>query len=968
MALVDVKKKLRVIYSIYNHEYLGCLFSAHVVEELGNGSLSLSYQALMPENMSQFAHVMDEGDRRLVRHLDKLTSDEVVAKFGGTVRNVKEFFAKKFNDVVKTTVLRYVDRLMAEAIPMLAGKQLFISDKDGYPARHRVTIVEDQARIRFCFRRTEVETRYFPLVYRNHNRLTVHRRDVALIVENPAWLLLGNEIFTFDQPLDGKKLIPFFTKPYIVVPKATEDKYFRSFAKQIVGNYEVDAEGLRISYVKRDPKFTFRVDGSDNNMVAMELRVQYGNWDLKPDPSKEVEVEVEQKGNDYVFHKIIRNPEAERDVVNYMERLKGGIGLLDMGMMGRQAGLQWLSENVKEIVSNGIEVVQDGKVQSLTFERPQVVLEPVGNPDGKRYDAMAWSSVNETNDWLDIKATVHIAGFMIPFLKFRKHILQGKRDYLLPNGTTAILPEEWFTDYRHLLEIAVEKDDDTLSIRRYQAVVLEISMESNLAYHAKARSLAGIKEVPEMPLPEGLQAELRSYQKQGYDWLGFLRENNLGGILADDMGLGKTLQTLSLLLREKEEGASQPSLVVMPTSLIYNWSAEARKFAPSLRVLAHTGGQRVTDAAEFSKYDLILTTYGLVRSDLEMLASFPFHYLILDESQMIKNPSSKTARAVKDLKARYRLSLTGTPVENTLMDLWSQMSFLNPGLLGGEGFFRDKYIYPIEKFRDTVQTDRLRRLIHPFILRRTKSQVALELPEKIEQVHYCEMSETQADLYVKTKNALRNYLWEIEEGDLGKKKLNILAGLQKLRQIAIHPALVEEGEGMELVESGKFQEYERLLEEVVSSGKKVLVFSQFVRLLTILRKDLDAKGIPICYLDGSTTDRQGEVERFQTDDEVKVFLISLKAGGVGLNLTAAEYVFILDPWWNPAVERQAVDRSHRIGQQKTVFSYKFITKDTIEEKILRLQERKAQLSDDVMSNESEMFKQLNMEDLVDLLS
>ncbi len=950
MGLIDSSKKFKVVYSIYNHEFLGCLFSSHVVQLLENGNLSLAHQALMPENMAQFDHMLDDADRKIVRHLDKLTNDEVVKKFGGTVRNIKEFFSKKFHEEVKATVLRYVDRLMLEAIPMLKGKDLYTSSRDNYPAQNLVQIAEDLAAIRFCFRRSVDDTRYFPLVYRNRLRLSVCRKDAALIVENPAWLLLGNELFTFDQPVDGKKLYPFLNKPYIAVPKSAEDNYFRKFAPQIISAYDVDAEGMRINYVRRDPKFRLVVDASDSKSVSMELRVTYGNHDLKPEPGSPVQVVVEHNENDYVFYKIFRNTDAERDVVNYMERLQGGIGVLSMGMMGRQAGLQWLSDNVQEIVSNGIEVVQDGEVKTLTFERPQIILEP-----------------KDAGDWFDIKAVVHIAGFKIPFIKFRKHILQGRRDFVLPNGSTAILPEEWFTDYRHLLEIAEERDDDTIAIRKYQAVVLDIPLGQNTGLRQKIAEMATVQDIKEYPVPAGLRAELRHYQKEGYNWLGFLQEHHLGGILADDMGLGKTLQTLSLLQREKENGATQPSLVVMPTSLIYNWVAEAQRFTPGLRILVHTGAQRNTDPKYFALNDVVLTTYGLARQDIDMLNKFPWHYLILDESQMIKNPASKTARALKEIMAQHRLSLTGTPVENTLMDLWSQMTFLNPGLLGTESFFRDFYIQPIEKFRDMGRTEKLRKLIHPFILRRTKSQVATELPPKVEQVHYCEMTEPQQKLYDETKNAYRNYLMEIGEEDFGKKKLNILAGLQKLRQIAIHPHLVEEGQHLELGDSGKFQEYERLLEEVISKGAKVLVFSQFVRLLKILRTDLDTKGVNYCYLDGSTTNRQDVVEQFQTDPNVQVFLISLKAGGVGLNLTAAEYVFILDPWWNPAVERQAVDRSHRIGQTETVFSYKFITKDTIEEKIILLQQKKFQLSEDVISVEKDLFKKLDMGDLVELL-
>lgn len=950
MSLIDSSKKFRVVYSIYNHEYLGCLFSSHVVQELDNGNLSLSHQALMPENMAQFSHLMDDEDRAIVRHLDKLTNDEIVKKFGGTVKNIKDFFSKKFHELVKSTVLGYVDRLMREAIPMLREKPVYLSGRDGYPAKTRIAIMDDLATVRFCFKRTVDDTRYYPLVYRNNAKLPVYRKDAALIVENPAWLLLGNELFTFEEPIDGKKLLPFFSKPNIVVPKSAEAMFFGKFGKQLIRDYDVDATGIRISYVRRDPKFRFLVDGSGNGSVAMELRVQYGNFDLKPEPGQHAHVELEERDNEYIFYKVLRNPEAERDVVNYMERLQGGIGVLSVGMMSRQVGLQWLSEHVEEISANGIEVVQDGKVQQFTFEKPQIQMD-----------------TTDSGDWFDIKAVVHIAGFVIPFMKFRRHILQGKRDYVLPNGSTAILPEEWFTDYRHLLEIAEQRDDDTLAIKKYQAVVLDMPLHSKSGLKQKIGNLLDFQEIQEFPVPEGVKAELRTYQHQGYNWLRFLQEYHFGGILADDMGLGKTLQTLSLLQREKESGATQPSLVVMPTSLIHNWLAEARKFTPTLRVLVHTGAQRATDLDIFADQDVILTTYGLVRSDLDRLVKFPFNYLILDESQMIKNPGSKTAKAVKDLVARHRLSLTGTPVENTLMDLWSQMTFLNPGLLGTETFFRDFYVQPIEKFRDTTRSEKLRKMIYPFILRRTKSQVAMELPDKVEQIHYCEMTEAQKALYEETKNAYRNYLLEMDEGDLNRKKLNILAGLQKLRQIAIHPQLVEAGAEFDLTESGKFVEYQRLLEEVISKGAKVLVFSQFVRLLKIFRDDLDAKGINYCYLDGSTVDRQGEVHRFQNDPDVQVFLISLKAGGVGLNLTAAEYVFILDPWWNPAAERQAIDRSHRIGQVKTVFSYKFITKDTIEEKILLLQQRKFQLSEEVISVEKELFKRLDMGDLVELL-
>ena len=360
---------------------------------------------------------------------------------------------------------------------------------------------------------------------------------------------------------------------------------------------------------------------------------------------------------------------------------------------------------------------------------------------------------------------------------------------------------------------------------------------------------------------------------------------------------------------------------------------------------------------------MILSTYGVVRQDIEALQKFPFHYVVLDEAQMVKNPSSKTSRAIRKLKARHRLALTGTPVENTIMDIWSQMAFLNPGLLGGERFFKRFYTQPIEKKGDEKRKEKLRKIIYPFVLRRRKSQVEKDLPPKVERLHYCGMLPAQQKLYEETRNQYRNWLLEVlKDPKWQKNKLNILTGIQKLRQIAIHPKLVQHDD-YELDQSGKYREVMRMIHRVIGKDSKVLVFSQFVKVLKLFRGELDEQKIPYCYLDGSTRHRQVEVDRFQNDKDIQVFLISLKAGGVGLNLTAADYVFILDPWWNPAVENQAVDRSHRIGQEKTVFFFKFITEGSIEEKIVALQKRKSQLSDDLINVDEDLYQHMGADEL-----
>ncbi|UYZ58339.1 SNF2-related protein [Hymenobacter latericus] len=428
-----------------------------------------------------------------------------------------------------------------------------------------------------------------------------------------------------------------------------------------------------------------------------------------------------------------------------------------------------------------------------------------------------------------------------------------------------------------------------------------------------------------------------------------------------------TIQTLAMLLQRKESGAAggAASLLVMPTSLVYNWLNEAQKFTPGLRVLTYTGTYRDKNVEQFADYDLILTSYGIVRLDAELLKTYKFDYVILDESQAIKNPSSTTSQAVRHLHSRHRLILTGTPVENSTMDLWSQMSFINPGLLGSQAFFRKEFLKPIEKEKDELKTRRLHTLIKPFILRRHKAQVATELPEKIEHLSYCRMTDEQQQCYEETKSYYRNkILQSIEEHGTASTQFMLLQGLTKLRQIANHPRMADETYE---AESGKLREVVRMIRSVVAEGHKVLVFSQFVKHLELVRHVLDEKQIEYAYLDGNTRDRHKEVARFQKDEDLRVFLISLKAGGVGLNLTAADYVFILDPWWNPAVEAQAVDRAHRIGQERTVFTYKFITKGTVEEKILALQNRKIQLVSDLITTDEAIIKSLTKEDIEELL-
>ncbi|MFN6944605.1 MAG: DEAD/DEAH box helicase [Cytophagaceae bacterium] len=645
-----------------------------------------------------------------------------------------------------------------------------------------------------------------------------------------------------------------------------------------------------------------------------------------------------------------RNVDLEKSVV---QELKGRSMEFrhSKAILEKTAAFSWLNRHREELLSQGYLFKQNSK-------------------DGKRY-FVGTSSINlevkENNDWFDIHAIIKFGEFEIPFLTLRNYILKKKKEFELPNGEIAVIPEEWFSQYSELFGFIEEDTTKGVKLKKHHLSLVQDLRTGNLAQVIIDRKLEKLKEFDEIEdsdLPKGFKGLLRPYQKAGYNWMQFLQKYSFGGCLADDMGLGKTVQTLALLQSQKEQGAANASLLIMPTSLLYNWEMEAGKFTPELKIFNYTGTYREKNVEQFEGYDLVLTSYGTTRIDVDLLSRYKFNYIILDESQAIKNPESNIAQAVKELHSKHRLILTGTPIENSIMDLWSQMSFINPGLLGTQTFFKNEFLAPIEKRQDENKVKRLYSIIKPFILRRHKSQVATELPEKVENIKYCKMSTDQEAEYEKVKSEYRNMILDsIEKNGVSKSQLLLLQGLTKLRQLANHPKLVlPEYSGS----SGKMEDIVHMLQGALGKDHKILIFSQFVKHLAIIKEYLLKENIEYAYLDGATKERQGQVELFQNNEDVKVFLISLKAGGVGLNLTAADYVFILDPWWNPAVEAQAIDRAYRIGQKNKVFTYKFITKNTVEEKILNLQMNKKKLAEELITTEESFVKSLSREDITSI--
>jgi SNF2 family DNA or RNA helicase len=577
-------------------------------------------------------------------------------------------------------------------------------------------------------------------------------------------------------------------------------------------------------------------------------------------------------------------------------------------------------------------------------------------------------------DWFDAKVEIDFEGQRVGINDIKKALAAKQSFVQLGDGTLGILPDEWLKRYSLLFKVGDGKNDKLRLSKYHMSVIDELyenrdATELSFALDEKFQRLREYKQIPEIAVPAELQAVLRPYQTAGYQWLNYLNEVGWGGILADDMGLGKTVQALTMLQQYKTQEGGLRAIVICPTTLIYNWENEIKKFTPELTWLIHHGSMRTRDVAELQKVNVVITTYGTLRSDIQTLMKILYDYVVLDESQAIKNPASKVTKAACLLIAKNRLCMSGTPLQNNTFDIFAQMNFLNPGLLGSMDFFRNEFATPIDKFGEQEQKDHLRKLLYPFILRRTKEQVAKDLPEKTETILFCEMEKEQRKIYDAYRNSYRDKIMGvIDQQGIDKSQLTILQGLMKLRQICDSPAILNEEEKYPN-HSIKLDELTREIFENIGEHK-ALVFSQFLGMLALIRVKLTEQGIPYEYFDGSTsiTDRQKAIDNFQNNDDCRVFLISLKAGGVGLNLTAADYVYIVDPWWNPAVEQQAIDRTHRIGQTKNIFAYRMICIDTIEDKILQLQERKRKLASELISDDINFVKALSKADVEYLFS
>lgn len=965
MLRVDSSKPCKIVYSLCKHEYLGYLIEPHIVQLNPQGDFSLTYQRLFSHTAEEFSRHLTDTDRKIIKLLDETEQDYVIKKYYKKAIRPFEFFGKFFDEKFYETVRPKIEKKLAEVFKFLKNDgSLYLMDKDGWPAERKIELAAEPATILFHFRRNESETRYFPTIKYQGMRIDFMFKDAQVISNQPAWLLLSDVLYFFEQDIEGRKLQPFLNKRFITIPKSTEETYFKKFVAPLIERYHVYAEGFDIQTEKHEPTPILKVIYVDKGISQFQLLFRYGEHIFPMGNDHKVTVTLRKEENNYIFTRIKRKADWEKDKFSALLRLGlkkvsplfYNLEVISTNDQDDQSYgvINWINEHLETLNSHGYEIEQSSGGKRFLFAVNKIDFD-----------------IKESNDWFDIDAIVYFGSYPVPFISLKNHILHKKREFTLPDGSIAIIPEKWFTQYGSLFSLS--NGEKQLQLKKHHiGLINDLAEDSiaNVTLHRKLQKLNDFEDIGDTQMPVNFKGSLRSYQKAGYNWFGFLRDYNFGGCLADDMGLGKTIQTLAMLQKLKEEdqqkNTKSTSLIVMPTSLIYNWMNEAKKFTPQLKIFAHTGSARNRDISLFINHDVIVTTYGITRVDIDELKQFYFNYIILDESQNIKNPSSKSFKAVRQLKSRHRLILSGTPVENTVSDLWTQLTFLNPGLLGTQAYFAEEYVYAIEKKKDEEKARKLQAIIKPFVLRRTKEQVASELPSKTEQIFYCDMSEEQAAYYEKTKSAYRNdLLSSMDDGTYAKKQVQLLQGLTALRQLANHPRMIDEEYASD---SGKFENVVNTLENVLNGGHKVLIFSQFVKHLGIFRNYLEKEQVPFLYLDGSTKNRGDIVADFQTNQNIKVFLISIKAGGVGLNLTQADYVFILDPWWNPAVEQQAIDRTHRIGQDKKVFIYKFIAKDTVEEKILALQNRKKRLASSLITTEESFFKSLTKEDIQEILN
>lgn len=966
----------QIVGIIRKHKHLGNLLLPYIVHNKAKNFLTA-------RNLFSTEQLDDtqQNQALLQLHALALTLDptQLMRRFSKTETKPDHFFSTLSPQAKEKLLFPFVYQQNHAIISLMQKMQTPVYTDKNWPQIYpedRVFIEENHVDVQLHFKRTAEGTEYRMELFIDGIKQDLQAKNNLLLGLDPCYLLLGKKLIKLSAINNGKLIQPFLKKAEIHIPRRIEKQYYETFIRKVANHANIVAEGFEIIDLVTEPRARLTLEQNWTGHYGLSLSFDYGDRVVAANSRQAVYTNLESNQDGFVFKRITRDLKWEHAQAELLKQY---------GFVQQEAFFEQVDAKDKSLFALLEKLTEiNPKLEEKNFQlaqklADQYVLQKPGLLTNSR----------EGIDWFDLHITIKVAEHSFPFMALKDHLLNGIKRFRLPSGDCFLIPDEWFEQYTGFF-IHGHIHGDSIRLKKHHFTLLE-NAQSTTAVSQKEVQI----ENPTSPVLH--KVTLRPYQTTGFQWLHHLTQRGFGAILADDMGLGKTLQTIALLADYFKNGKEShphqpapahsgqldlfagescaennentppqpPALVVVPTSLVHNWKNEVNRFAPRMKVYVYAGSQRHESLRAVDAHQLVLTTYGTLRLDIEILKNKVFSFAILDESQAIKNPASKTAQAVYALQARHKIVLTGTPIENNLNDLWAQMHFVNPDLLGSLHHFKLHYAQPIAKEPESVKTQQLQNLIAPFILRRTKAKVAPELPPLTETLVVCEMDEDQEKLYEVEKSRYRNLILEsaMETDKKNNIAVSVLQAMMKLRLIANHPQMA----GFENHNfSGKFDHISSQLQTLCDGNQKVLVFSSFVRHLKLFEKYCIENHIGYAMLTGETHRREEQIQRFRQEADSRVFLISLKAGGTGLNLTEAGYVFLLDPWWNPAAEMQAISRSHRIGQDKKVFVYRFISKGSIEEKIQQLQMQKQSLAETFI-NERQWVNETSLEALLQLL-
>ncbi|PBJ11795.1 DEAD/DEAH box helicase [Flavobacterium sp. ACN6] len=891
---------------------------------------------------------LDSNTKRILTACESLKPEFIFKKFSAKIKSAKTITDLQKDSKIDFAIRQHLKFNLSSFFALVVQEQFPLCvnigpEKDFYRSRVDVSPLYFEPQIQFD---KHIEGITYTLSLKeNETAFLPMNSNVDILLDEPGWLIVNKKLGQL-KDLNAKKLSPFLKKKSIEIPSKLVDDYFKSFIPEIAKKIDIEATGFEVENRDKIISCTIQpVHDFFKNCYYLNLYFDYNGYSFDASKTK--------KTHSFVDFSIANQPKIiqfkrNADESLYTDKLTSlGLTIIKNEFYGLNSetenpdpysNIQFIIDHKEELENSGF------TIQNLKLESKEIVTE----------NHTISASKETKEDWFDIKIIITIGTYTINFSEIIPNIKSKERLFLLPDGNYFLIPLEWFSKYGSMAKLA-KTENGKLLLRKSNFTALDAipEIKDDVTYKAEYKG------------SDLLKATLRPYQIDGVKWLLGHFNSNLGACLADDMGLGKTLQTLAVLVAVQDqlgfttrtsnfalfanettiEREPLKALIVLPSSLVFNWYNEAGKFTPHFSKMQYVGNDRKLLAHRLASTDLIFTSYSIIHRDISVLEKYDFRYLILDESQYIKNKNSKIFKAINKISTAHKIALSGTPIENSLDDLWSQMQFINPDILGTYNFFAENFKIPIEKKQDENSLFELKNLVQPYILRRTKEQVLKDLPELSEQIYYCDMDPEQEKLYEKEKSKARNFLLKTDGSS--PDKISIINTLMKLRQLSNHPKMVDQESE---IDSGKYIAATNYLDNLVKAKQKVIIFSSFVTNLKFYTDWCRENKIEYCEITGETPagKREQQVNLFQEKENPLLFFISLKAGGVGLNITKASYVLFLDPWWNPFAEKQGVGRAHRIGQLNKVNVIRFISKNTVEEKIIKLQENKKLLSDSLL--------------------